>query len=458
MKNRGRKGKGAGAPRRAVIVETITRRFREFVATEAASGVLLIIATAIAMVAANSPLAGAYHHLLETDIAVEIGAYRFDHALHFWVNDGLMVLFFFVVGLEIKREVLIGELASLKRSALPIAGALGGMIVPALMYAGFNLGTGAIRGWGIPMATDIAFALGILSLLGRRVPISLKVFLTALAIVDDLGAVAVIAIFYTAQISVTALGVAGVALAAAIGLNLMKVRNPIPYAIAGIVVWLGFLESGVHPTIAGVLLGFTIPVRAIYDSDTWMNRVESSLERYQQALIEQDLDEHGEIWKRQSAVHSIENASERALSPLVRLEHGLQPWVAFGIMPIFAFTNAGVPISSDSITTALHSPITWGVLLGLFIGKQLGVFGFSWAAVKLGLAERPQGVRWTTFYAVSILAGIGFTMSLFITELAFRGDEATQALAKVAILVASLIAGIVGYLVIARIAARDTAH
>jgi NhaA family Na+:H+ antiporter len=438
-----------------VIVQTITRRFREFFATQASSGILLIFATVLAMVAANSPLKEAYHHLLQTDLALTIGEYSLSKPVHFWINDGLMVLFFFVVGLEIKREALIGELASIKRAALPIAGALGGMIVPALIFTGFNFGTENIHGWGIPMATDIAFALGLLSLLGRRVPMSLKVFLTALAIVDDLGAVVVIAVFYTAEISLTALAIGGGALALAILFNIMKIRNPIPYAIAGVVLWLAFLESGVHPTIAGVLLGFTIPVRAIYDSRTWMSRVEASLQSYRNALIEQDLDHQGEIWKRQSAVQSIEDASERALSPLVRLEHGLQPWVAFGVMPIFALANAGVSISGESIANAAVSPVTWGIVAGLFFGKQFGVFGFSWLAVKLGLAAKPEGIKWSKFYGVALLAGIGFTMSLFITELAFRGNHEVQDIAKVAILFASLLAGVIGYIVVASSAKKQ---
>lgn len=415
---------------------------------QAASGILLILTTILALIAANTGLSGAYNDLLHTPLTIGVGSSVFSRSLHFWINDGLMTIFFFVIGLEIKREALIGELASLKQSALPIAAALGGMVVPALIYASLNDGGATAHGWGIPMATDIAFAIGILSLLGDRVPTGLKVFLTALAIADDLGAVLVIAIFYTDTIVLSALAIAALGLGAAFLLNIFHIRHPAWYGLIGIVVWIAFLQSGVHPTIAGVLMGLTIPVRVVYDGETWVQRVEAVLKRYRKAIEDEQTDHHVAIARRQSCVHEIENVSEKAVSPLIKLEHALQPWIAFAIMPLFAFANAGVAISTESLAAAFGNTVTWGIVLGLFVGKQLGVFAFSWLAVKLKLAALPDGIDWRQIYGVAILAGIGFTMSLFITELAFAKGRDLIDFAKVGILAASLISGIVGYLML----------
>ncbi len=418
---------------------------------ERTGGIVLMIAAVLALIAANSPLAGLYHDLFHAPVTIGVGPWVLDRTLHFWINDGLMSIFFFAIGLEIKREVLVGQLSSLRRSALPLAGALGGMIVPALIFSLLNAGGTGSSGWGIPMATDIAFALGVLALLGRRVPGSIHVYLMALAVADDLGAVLVIAIFYSQQIVLTALAVAVAGLGAAFTLNALNVRHPLWYSLIGIVVWLAFLKSGVHPTIAGVLLGLTIPVRALYDGQRWLHRVESLLRRYRNLVADGELDEHGEIALRQSYVHRIESASEGALSPLTRLEHALRPWVAFVIMPVFAFANAGVAISPEAIGAAVASSVTWGAFLGLLVGKQAGVFLFSWGAVRLRLAQRPEGASWRQLYGAALLAGIGFTMSLFITELAFPGSGAEVDAAKVGILAASLAAGIVGYLWLRRL-------
>lgn len=429
-----------------VIGTTIITPFRRFFELQSAGGILLIVATVLALVAANSGFAETYHHLLETNIGLNIGDFAIRKPIHFWVNDLLMAVFFFVVGLEIKREILVGELASIKKAALPIAAAIGGMAVPALIYILFNSGSSKLHGWAIPTATDIAFALGIMSLLGRRVPIALTVFLTALAIVDDMGAVVIIAAFYTEQIQMLPLIVAGGGLAGAILLNAAHIRHPGWYFIFGVVVWFGLLYAGVHPTIAGVLMGLTIPVRGIYDNETWLSSVSDLLDRYREILIERDLDDHTELARRQDAVAAIEDVTERAQSPLIRLEHGQQPWVAFVIMPIFAFANAGVAISGETISDAIGSTVAIGVFLGLFLGKQLGVFLASWISVKLNIAVLPANVNWRQIYGAGVLAGIGFTMSLFITELSFgRGDEAID-LAKIGILSASLIAGVFGYL------------
>jgi len=430
----------------------IVRRLAALAARPAAPGLLLILCTVLALVAANTPLADAYHHLFGTVVTVGIGGRELAKPLHFWINDGLMAIFFFVVGLEIKREILIGGLSSLKRAALPVAGAIGGMVIPAAIYAWFNAGGPASAGWAIPMATDIAFALGILSLLGDRVPASLKIFLTALAIVDDLGAVLVIALFYTDTIVILPLAIAGAAFLTALLLNKIDVRSPGWYVLLGVVVWGGLLGSGIHPTVAGVLMGFAIPVRRIYDGTAWMERLEDSLARYRRLLHIDIPSSDEELGARQEAVHAIEVATEKAQSPLVRLEHMLQPWVAFAIMPIFAFTNAGVTLDAAGFVAAGGSMATWGIFFGLLFGKQIGVFGASWLAVKLRLAAIPDGVRWKELYGVSILAGIGFTMSLFIAELSF-GSEGAELLAsaKIAIMAASLVAGAAGFFVLRRL-------
>jgi Na+:H+ antiporter, NhaA family len=418
---------------------------KAIVNNSATPGVVLIICTALALAAANSGLADHYRSLFHTKLGIGIGSMTLSMELHHWINDGLMAIFFFAIGLEIKRELLIGQLSSIKRSALPIIGALGGMVVPAAMYAALNYSGPGSRGWGIPMATDIAFALGVLSLLGDRVPSALKVFLLALAIVDDLGAVLVIAIFYTDTIAFTPLLAALGGLLLAVGLNASKVRAPAWYALVGVVVWFCMLRSGVHATIAGVLMGFAIPVKTLYDGPTWLASIEHAIARYRKVLAVHDPESNEELGERQEIVHRIESATEKAQSPLIRLEHGLAPWVAFFIMPVFAFTNAGVAISSDRIGETLASPIAWGVFLGLFLGKQIGVFLFCWLGVKLGVAALPQGTRWKQFYGVAILAGIGFTMSLFVTELSFKGSAELIDLSKIAVLAASLLAGIMGY-------------
>jgi NhaA family Na+:H+ antiporter len=423
----------------------------------AAPGILLILCTALALIAANSGIAEGYHHFFQEIVTVGSQGFGLSLPLHYWINDGLMAIFFFSIGLEIKREMLIGQLSSIRQSALPIIAAVGGMVVPAAIYAAFNMGGEGARGWGIPMATDIAFALGILSLLGKRVPVSLKVFLLALAIVDDLGAVLVIAIFYTDTISFVPLAVAIGGWIFAMGLNAMRVRSPIWYALVGVVVWVGMLESGVHATIAGVLMGFAIPVRTLYDGPTWLSAMEEALARYRKVLRTDIPESDEELGARQEVVHEIEQVTERAQSPLIRLEHALQPLVAYLIMPIFALTNAGVTISADQLGTAFLHPVMWGVLLGLFVGKQIGVFLFSWLAVKLGIALQPQGTRWKHFYGVAILAGIGFTMSLFVTELSFTQHPELAEIAKLAVLIASLFAGVIGYIWLYLLNKRETA-
>ena len=425
-------------------IEILTYPIQEFLHQQASGGILLIIATVIALVWANSPFSESYHHLWHTYVKVDVGGVGLNYSLHHWINDGLMVIFFFVVGLEIKRELLVGELSSVKKAALPIAAALGGMIFPALIYTVFNLGSESASGWGIPMATDIAFVVGILALLGNRVPLALKIFILALAIVDDLGAVLVIAIFYTSNISLTSLMIAGGLIVLLSAMNRLGVRNLLVYTFVGIALWLAFLKSGVHATVAGVLLAFTIPVSSRINTMKFKNETESLIKEFDNA------GEHGEDVltnsERLSIVDQIENNCEKILTPLQRFEHGLHPWVSFFIMPVFALANAGVTIGSG-LSSALTHPVSIGIILGLFLGKQIGIFSFSYLAVKLKLASEPEGVSWKKIYAASVLAGIGFTMSLFIANLAFNSPELLN-ISKVGILAGSLLSGIVGFIIL----------
>ncbi len=376
---------------------------REFLKLESASGIILVGAAVLALIANNSPLSGLYDLFLDTPVEIRIGAPNLAKPLLLWINDGLMAIFFLLIGLEVKREILDGQLSSLSQVALPGIAAVGGMVIPALIYVIFNMNNpSALNGWAIPAATDIAFALGILALLGSRVPLSLKLFLLTLAIIDDLGAIVIIAIFYSGDLSVTSLIFAGIAIATLFAMNLLGVKRTAAYVVVGIILWICVLKSGVHATLAGVVLAFAIPLRTNEDEPC----------------------------------------------PLREMEHSLHPWIAFGIMPLFAFANAGVSLKGMSFGS-LFEPIPIGIALGLVIGKQVGVFGFSLAAVKLGLAKLPSDINWRLIYGTAILCGIGFTMSLFISTLAFDssiGDDAISA--RIGILSGSFIAAIAGYLVI----------
>ena len=429
---------------RKTPIEKLTYPIQAFLHQQASGGILLIIATIIALAWANSPFAESYHHLWHTYLSIDLGGLGLNYSLHHWINDGLMVVFFFVVGLEIKRELLVGELSSVKKASLPIAAALGGMIFPALIYTIFNMGSEGSSGWGIPMATDIAFVVGILALLGKRVPLSLKIFILALAIVDDLGAVLVIAVFYTSNISFTSLLIGGGFLVLLIGMNRLGVRNLLLYTLVGVALWLAFLKSGVHATVAGVLLAFTIPVSSRINTKKFTEETDSLIRGFDKA------GEHGSDVltnsERLTIVDQIENNCEKILTPLQRFEHGLHPWVSFFIMPVFALANAGVTIG-DGFVSALINPISLGIVLGLFVGKQIGIFLFSYLAVKLKLAAVPEGVSWMKIYAASILAGIGFTMSLFIANLAFSSPDLLN-ISKVGILTGSLLSGIIGFIIL----------
>ena len=377
----------------------------EFIKKESASGILLIFATILALILSNSPMSTLYESFLHFPVEIRVGALHLDKSLYHWVNDGLMAIFFLLIGLEVKREILEGHLSSMSQVALPGIAAIGGMVVPAAIFLIFNQNNSiAVNGWAIPTATDIAFALGILSLLGNRVPISLKIFLMALAIIDDLGAIIIIALFYTAELSMLSVIIAVIALAVLIMLNQFGVSKKAAYFIVGAILWVGVLKSGVHATLAGVVLAFTIPLNA-------------------------------------------KDENEHPISPVKEIEYNLHFWVAFFILPLFAFVNAGVNITQISLSQMAGS-VPLGIILGLFIGKQLGVFGFSFLAIKLKFAELPKESNWIQLYGVSVLTGIGFTMSLFIGSLAFEDDSVFQYTDKLAILVGSFISGIVGYLVL----------
>ena len=385
-------------------VDSVLRSLQEFVRLEAAGGLLLMVATVLAMIVANSPLDRYYTALLALPLEIKLGALGIGKPLLLWINDGLMAIFFLLVGMELKREVLEGHLSSLRRASLPAIAALGGLVMPAALYAALNWNDStALKGWAIPSATDIAFALGVVSLLGERVPPALKAFLLSVAIFDDLGAIIVIALFYTAELSAVSLAIAAIFLLALLWLNSAGVTKPAAYFLLGIPLWIAVLKSGVHATLAGVVLAMFIPLRVPHSS---------GLE-----------------------------------SPLHSLEHALHPWVAFGILPLFAFFNAGVPLTGLSLADLLH-PVPLGIMLGLFVGKQSGIMAASLVAVKLGIASLPEGVRWGQLYGTAVLCGIGFTMSLFIGSLAFeQGDIANAGLERLGIVAGSLLAGFSGYIV-----------
>ncbi len=433
----------------STLAERALRPFQQFAHEESAGGIVLLACTVVALVWANSAWAGSYEHLWEQPLAV--GGLTL--SLHHWINDGLMAVFFFVVGLEIKREFLVGELASARQAAFPMAGAVGGMVFPALIYVSLNAGGAGAAGWGIPMATDIAFALGVLALLGSRVPVALKVFLAALAIVDDIGAVLVIALFYTADVSWAALGWAGGVLALLAFGNRAGVRHPVPYAVLGIALWVAVLQSGIHATVAGVLLAMTIPARTRIDAGEFRRRARGALADFEQGSLP-----GGTLLTnaaQQAALRDIERLCEAAQAPLLKLETKLHGIVAFGIMPLFALANAGVRIDGP-IGELAADPISLGVMFGLVLGKPIGITLLAWLAVRLGLAARPEGVSWAAVHAVSWLAGIGFTMSLFIAGLAFTA-EAPLLAAKVGILGGSLLAGLAGALLLRRAISREPA-
>ena len=419
-----------------------TNPFQEFFQTEAATGALIVLCACVALGAANSQWADAYHRLWATPIVIGEDGHALSLSLHEWINDGLMAVFFLLVGLEIKREVLAGELAAIRQAALPIAGAIGGMLIPASIYFLTNGGGIEARGWAIPMATDIAFALGALALVAPGAPSGLKVFLAALAIVDDMGAVLVIALFYTREIAWRALWAAAIILLLLVALNVLRIRRLTPYLVLGLALWFFVHESGMHATIAGVLVAFAIPTR------TRINAMEYSIGA--RRLLDQfDRTETGDLLVltskgQQEAIVGLERASEGVTAPLLRLEHALHGFSAFVVMPLFALSNAGVGLSGSS-----SGRVTLAVVLGLAVGKPLGITVAARAAVWLRLAALPAGVSWATLHGCAWLGGIGFTMSIFFATLAFGGTDLLDS-AKVGILGGSLLAAIVGTIVLRR--------
>ena len=433
-------------------IERLTLPLRRMLHAAPAGGLVLLACAAAALVWANSPASHSYHALWETPITIGIGGRQATLSLHAMVNDGLMAVFFFLVGLEIKREVLVGELASMRQAALPVAAALGGMVVPALLFLALNASGPTSRGWGVPMATDIAFALGVLALLGDRFPPALRVFLSALAIADDLGAVLVIALFYTASVSWSAIAAAGGLLLLSLAANAIGVRAAWAYALIGLALWVAVLLSGVHATVAGVLLAMTIPSRTVIDERALLDGARAALRDF-------DLASHPETImlsnrEHQEALRRLEVLSEKALPPLARLEHGLHGIVTFGIMPLFALANAGVDLRGGS--AAIASTVGLGVVLGLVLGKPIGITFASWFAIRSGFASLPAGVGWRALAGTAILGGIGFTMSLFIASLAFGDAPEALTSAKLGTLAASLIAGVAGWTVL-RFGGRRTA-
>jgi NhaA family Na+:H+ antiporter len=433
-------------PAKRSRLQPLLSPIQAFLSAESAGGILLLAAAVAALVWANSPWSHSYHAVWHAKLAIGVvGLQPLAMSIEHWVNDGLMVVFFLLVGLEIKRELIMGELASVRRASLPIAAAVGGIVVPALIFAAFNRGGPGAAGWAIPMATDIALAVGVLALVGPGVPVSVKVFLLAIAIVDDLGAVLVIAAFYTSGISAPALGVAGVFLAALVLLNLLRIHSPLPYMLLGVGLWVATLYSGVHATVAGVLLAFTIPATRQFEEGPYVEYARTALADFaRDAAVEPDHITHAQS----HALKSLEEASQAVQTPLARVEHALLKPVTFLIVPLFALANAGVDLrlggGAGGGGQRMGSPVMWGVLAGLVLGKPLGVLLASWLAVKSRFASLPEGATWGQVAGVAVLCGIGFTMSLFIANLAFPGQEDQLAATKVGILAASLLAGVAG--------------
>jgi NhaA family Na+:H+ antiporter len=418
--------------------------FEQFLRRTTAGGIVLITATLIALGLATLYGADVVDRFWERPLGFWGNNFRFELSWHQWVNDGLMALFFLLVGLELKREILVGELSSLKDAALPVVAALGGMVVPALIYASFNAGTPTASGWGIPMATDIAFAVGILVLLAWRIPRNLIIFLTALAIADDLGAVLVIAIFYTAELNLHALAVAAALLLTLAMLNRGGVRKPLAYAIVGVSLWLAVHASGVHATLAGVFLALAIPARPAHTPAQFERRIHELQTAFQSdRRSAKTSDDPLSNDRMASIAEAMESSSAAVQSPLQRFEHMLTPWVTFVIIPIFALANAGIDLRSIEWSEAISHRVTIGVMAGLVIGKCAGVTLFSWIAVKAGWARLPSGVQWKHLIGAAWLAGIGFTMSLFIAQLAFSSSETVEQ-AKLGILLGSAISAVVG--------------
>ena len=423
--------------------ERILTPFDEFIHRQTTSGLLLMGMAALALVLANGPLSSTYEHIIHNPISFNIGDWTLEMTLQHWINDGLMALFFFVVGLELKREILVGELTNLRNASLPIAAAIGGMVVPALIYLAINPDGDAALGWGVPMATDIAFAVGALALLASKVPKALITFLVALAIVDDLGAVMVIAVFYTDTIALIPLAAAGGLFVLLMVFNLSGIRKTMPYFIVALLLWYALLQSGVHATLAGILGALSVPSTPKYNPERFSEHVTGLMHRFEasndpgKSIMTNDA--------LRAVVKNLENGVHSVEAPLQRLEHAWHMPVAYLVIPVFALVNAGIPLEAGLLGETLIHPVMLGVSLGLVLGKFIGITGASWLVLKLGVAVLPKDTRFTQIAGVSLLGGIGFTMSIFIAQLGFEGNDELLLMAKTGILAASLLAGVAGF-------------
>lgn len=424
-------------------INKILTPFEEFIHKQTTSGLLLMGMAVLALILANGPWAAEYAHIIHAVIGITVGSWSINMSLHHWINDGLMALFFFVVGLELKREILVGELAKLRNAVLPIGAAIGGMVVPALIYFAINPEGDAVLGWGIPMATDIAFAIGALALLANRVPKALITFLVALAIVDDLGAVIVIAVFYTDTIALAPLAAAAGLFALLLIFNLSGIRKTLPYLIVSILLWYAMLQSGVHATLAGILGALSVPAIPKYQPARFSEHIKELMQRFDAShqpgtsIMTND--------ELRAVVQTLKNGVDSVEAPLQRLEHVWHMPVAYMVIPIFALANAGIPLAFDTLGVTVTHPVMLGVTLGLVLGKFIGITGVSWLLLKLGVAVLPKDTRFAQIAGVSLLAGIGFTMSIFVAELGFAGQTENLLMAKTGVLAASLLAGILGF-------------
>jgi NhaA family Na+:H+ antiporter len=420
----------------------VSTPFEHFLHAQTTTGMVLIFMTIVALILANSPLMESYSHFFHMTIDFNVGSWQLSHSIHHWINDGLMAIFFFIIGLEIKREVLRGELSNIKVAILPILAAIGGMLFPALIYFSMTYGTAESVGWGIPMATDIAFAISALVLLGKRVPPALVTFLVALAIVDDLGAVLVIALFYTEQIHMLPLLLAGASFLVLLIFNRFGIHMILPYFIMGLFMWFFMLESGVHATIAGVIAALAIPSTPKRTAEDFREDAKILLDEYGREPIDK---ENGMTEKHRAILLKLQDNIHDIGTPSARLEHNLHLPVALIVIPLFALANAGIAIDFSSLGSTIETPVSMGIILGLILGKVLGIFGVAWLAIKFKIASLPKGSSMNQIFGVAFLGGIGFTMSIFVADLAFINTPELIFQAKVGILVASLFAGFFGY-------------
>lgn len=436
-------------------IDQILKPVSNFINQEYTSGIILFGSLVLALIWANSPWQDSYEALWHTRFVVTYEGYGINQPLHIWINDGLMTLFFFVIGLELKGEFMAGELSTFKKASLPMGAALGGMLVPAGIFLLFNAGTPTQHGWGIPMATDIAFAIGLLSIVGKHIPRSMKIFLSALAVADDLGAILVITFFYSAGLAATPLIIAGILLVVLVIANFMGVRAQFFYLFLGLIIWACFLFSGIHATVAGVLVAFTIPARTKIDEKEYVKEIREYTDEFEKAIPQR-----GSLTTKEQhlTIEKIKRVSVDAETPLQKIEHALHPYVAFIIMPLFALANSGLVLSTDFFHDVTE-PLTLGIFTGLVFGKFIGVMLFSWFMIKLGISDLPQNANWRQMRGVALLTGVGFTMSLFISNIAF-GDPELITEAKYGIFLASFVSGVSGVYMLRRMgkkAERDAA-